>query len=84
MLKFRISSENTGSKACGKRASLQGDGDVPHENDALEPRNNGAKKRGSGLGTRTDDLGAGDQLCNRVGNHRVRGLKYGTSGAETV
>ena len=45
MPNFRISSENTGCRACEKRISLQGDSSVPHENDALEPRNNSEKER---------------------------------------
>ena len=42
------------------------------------------KKRGSGPGTRPDGLGVRDRLCNRVGDHQVRGLRYRTSEAETV
>ena len=50
MPKFRISSENTRSKACGKRVSLQGDSGVPHEKDGLEPRNSSEKGEGLGQG----------------------------------
>ena len=45
-----------------KRVSLQGDSGVSHENDALEPRDNSAKRERESLGQRREPTAWGSDL----------------------